>query len=102
MVEFVQTLVDGVMLGATYALLGLGVTLIFGVLRRLNLAFGATILVGLYAGSYVHLAWPGAFPAVIGATLLTAVLAGAYVERCSFRPLLNQAPVVSMISLVNS
>ncbi|HLE44921.1 MAG TPA: branched-chain amino acid ABC transporter permease [Methylomirabilota bacterium] len=106
LVDFVQALVDGVTLGATYALLGLGFTLIFGVLRRLNLAFGSTILVGIYAGSHLWAAWgaarpgvlPGVFPAVLLATVGGAVLAGAYVERLSFRALAHQAPVVSMIS----
>ncbi|MBI2553228.1 MAG: branched-chain amino acid ABC transporter permease [Candidatus Rokubacteria bacterium] len=96
--DFLQALVDGVMLGATYALLGLGFTLIFGVLRRLNLAFGPTILVGIYAGSHVGLAWPGALAAVMAVTVAAAILAGIYVERCSFRALSRQAPVVSMIS----
>jgi branched-subunit amino acid ABC-type transport system permease component len=91
-------LVDGVMLGATYSLLGLGFTLIFGVMRRLNLAFGPTILVGIYAGSLWHLARPGS-PAVVAAlTLLGAVAAGLYVERCAFAALGRQAPVTSMIS----
>ncbi|OGL03743.1 MAG: hypothetical protein A3I03_01775 [Candidatus Rokubacteria bacterium RIFCSPLOWO2_02_FULL_68_19] len=98
MVDFLQALVDGVMLGATYSLLGLGFTLIFGVLRRLNLAFGPTILVGIYAGSHVGLAWPGALWAVVAATVVAAILCGIYVERCSFRALARQAPVVSMIS----
>ena len=98
MVDFLQALVDGVMLGATYSLLGLGFTLIFGVLRRLNLAFGPTILVGIYAGSHVGLVWPGALWAVVAATLAAAILCGIYVERCSFRALSRQQPVVSMIS----
>jgi branched-subunit amino acid ABC-type transport system permease component len=98
MVELAQAVVDGVMLGATYSLLGLGFTLIFGVLRRLNLAFGPTILVGIYAGSATHLLWPGSFPAAAGATVGSALLAGAYVERCAFRPLARQAPVVAMIA----
>lgn len=98
MVDFLQALVDGVMLGATYSLLGLGFTLIFGVLRRLNLAFGPTILVGIYAGSHVNLAWPGALATVVAVTVAAAILAGVYVERCSFRALSRQAPVVSMIS----
>ena len=98
MVDFLQALVDGVMLGATYSLLGLGFTLIFGVLRRLNLAFGPTILVGIYAGSHVNFAWPGALAAVVAVTVAAAILAGVYVERCSFRALSRQAPVVSMIS----
>ncbi len=98
MVDFLQALVDGVMLGATYSLLGLGFTLIFGVLRRLNLAFGPTILVGIYAGSHWHLARPGSLAAVTAVTVAGALLAGIYVERCSFRALAHQAPVASMIS----
>ncbi len=98
MVEFLQALVDGVMLGATYSLLGLGFTLIFGVLRRLNLAFGPTILVGIYAGSLWHVSRPSSLGPVVLVTLGGTLLAGAYVERCSFRALARQAPVVSMVS----
>ncbi len=98
MLEALQALLDGVMLGATYSLLGLGFTLIFGVLRRLNLAFGPSILVGITAGSLSYLGWGASVAAVALLTLAGAVLAGAYVERCSFRALAGQAPIVSMIS----
>ena len=98
MAESLQALVDGAMLGATYSLLGLGFTLIFGVFRRLNLAFGPTILVGVYAGSHWHLAWPGSLAGAMAVTVAGAMLAGFYVERCCFRALVRQAPVVSMIS----
>jgi len=96
--DLFQPLADGVMLGATYSLLGLGFTLIFGVLRRLNLAFGPTVLVGIYAGSLWHWARPGSLWPVAALTVAGAVLAGLYVERCSFSALARQAPVVSMIS----
>jgi len=96
--DLLQPLADGVMLGATYSLLGLGFTLIFGVLRRLNLAFGPTVLVGIYAGSLWHWARPGSLLPVAALTVAGAVLAGFYVERCSFSALARQAPVVSMIS----
>jgi branched-chain amino acid transport system permease protein len=96
--EFLQALVDGVMLGATYGLLGLGFALIFGVLGRLNLAFGPTVLVGITAGSLAYRAWPGLGPAVIAVSLAAALAAGLYVEWCAFRPLRHQAPVVSMVA----
>lgn len=98
MADLLQPLADGVMLGATYSLLGLGFTLIFGVLRRLNLAFGPTVLVGIYAGSLWHWLRPGSLWPVAALTVAGAVLAGLYVERCSFSALARQAPVVSMIS----
>lgn len=93
-----QALIDGVTLGATYALLGLGFTLVFGVLRRLNLAFGATILVGITAGSLCHRLVPTSVATALAVTVAGAVVAGLYVERCAFRALARQAPVVSMIA----
>ena len=54
LVDIVQNSLDGMMVGASYALLGLGFTLIFGILRRLNLAFGSVILLGVFAGSTVQ------------------------------------------------
>ncbi|MBI2525174.1 MAG: branched-chain amino acid ABC transporter permease [Candidatus Rokubacteria bacterium] len=92
-----QALVDGVMLGATYSLLGLGFTLVFGVLRRVNLAFGAIILVGIYAGSHWHLA-SGSRAGVLALTVTGAIAAGFYVERCALRPLAAQPAVSSMIA----
>ncbi len=50
-IDVTQNFLDGIMVGASYALFGLGFSLIFGVLRRLNLAFGPTILIGVFAGS---------------------------------------------------
>jgi branched-chain amino acid transport system permease protein len=43
-----QILCAGLALGSSYALLALGFTLVFGVLRRVDLAYGATIMLGLY------------------------------------------------------
>jgi branched-subunit amino acid ABC-type transport system permease component len=97
-VEALQALIDGVTLGATYSLLGLGFTLVFGVMRRLNLAFGAMILVGITAGSLFHRLASGSPAITLAVTVAGAVLAGLYVEQCAFRPLTLQAPVVTMIA----
>ncbi len=51
MIDFVQNTIDGVMIGSSYALLALGFTLIFGVMRRLNLSYGPSIMIGAYLGT---------------------------------------------------
>ena len=51
MVDLVQNTIDGVMIGSSYGLLALGFTLIFGVMRRLNLSYGPSIMVGAYLGT---------------------------------------------------
>lgn len=85
--DLLQNTVDGLAAGATYALAALGFTLIFGVLRRVNLSYGAAIMLGCYAAAAVSQQRPGLGLAALALiTILVAVLAGAYVERLCFAP----------------
>ena len=97
-IDLVQNTIDGVMVGSSYALLALGFTLIFGTMRRLNLAYGPTIMAGAYLGAYafLHLGI-GAFPVAV-LVLVGAALAGLYVERLCFRPFAQTAAMASMVS----
>ncbi len=98
MIGIVQALVDGVMIGASYALLGLGFTLVFGVLRRINLAFGASILLGALAGAWIASQYRVGGFAAAGATIGVSVLTGVYVERVSFWAVRKAAAVTAMVS----
>jgi branched-chain amino acid transport system permease protein len=84
--DLAQNTLDGLMLGSAYALLALGFTLIFGVLRRANLAYGPAIMLGAYGATWIHLAFGAGLVALAAATVLGAVLAGVYVERICFAP----------------
>jgi branched-chain amino acid transport system permease protein len=98
MIDFVQNTLDGVMIGSSYALLALGFTLIFGVMRRLNLSYGPTIMIGAYLGTLLHLGGGAGVPVVAAATVLGAALAGIYVERLCFAPMAAGAGIASMVS----
>src|SRR5262245_35829638 len=98
MISFLQSLVDGLMIGSGYALLALGFTLIFGVLRRLNLAYGSSILVGAFAGAAVFAQWKSGGWMVAAATIAAAVAAGVYVERLCFWAVRQGAAIASMVS----
>jgi branched-chain amino acid transport system permease protein len=50
MLDIIQTLADGLLFGAIYALIGIGFTLVFGVMHKLNMAYAAASLAGAYAG----------------------------------------------------
>lgn len=82
--ELLQRTLDGLLEAGPYALVGLGLTLGFGILRRVNLAYGAGAMLGAYAGSWLHvrLDWPvwAVLPAVVGITALT----GLYVQWLCF------------------
>ena len=98
MIDFVQNTIDGMMIGSSYGLLALGFTLIFGVMRRLNLSYGPSIMVGAYVGTLLYVQLGAAPLAVAVATVLGAALIGIYVERLCFAPMAAGAGVASMVS----
>lgn len=98
MLDFVQNLLDGLMLGTSYALLALGFTLIFGAMRRLNLSYGPSIMVGVFAGTLAHTQYSAGLVAVAGATILASVVATVYVERLCFAAIRRGAALASMVS----
>ena len=76
MIDRLQNTADGLMIGSSYGLLALGFTLIFGVMRRLNLSYGPSIMIGAYLGTVLHIqqgAGPLAVAGVVIATLAVAI-----------------------------
>jgi branched-subunit amino acid ABC-type transport system permease component len=98
MIDFVQNTLDGVMIGSSYGLLALGFTLIFGVMRRLNLSYGPSIMIGAYLGTLVYVQLAASPLVVVAVTVLGAVAAGLYVERLCFAPMAGGAAIASMVS----
>lgn len=84
MTNLVQHTIDGLLLAGPYALMGLGLTLGFGVLRRVNLAYGAGAMLGAYVGAWLHLRHGVPAWAVVVAVVSVAMLAGLYVESLCF------------------
>jgi len=97
-VDFIQNCLDGIMLGSSYGLLAIGFTLIFGVMRRLNLSYGPSIMVGAFVGTLVYLEFQANAVAIAAATVVGAVIVGIYVERLCFRAIRRGAAVASMVS----
>jgi len=84
--DLAQNTLDGLGAGASYAVLALGFTLVFGVLRLANLAYGPAIMLGAYAATWVSLHAPVPLLALAAITVAGSVAAGAYVERVCFAP----------------
>ncbi len=73
MTDFLQQLINGLSLGAVYALIALGYTMVYGVLRFINFAHGDVFMIGAFAGLYFHKwlkPWIGGWPAPLSALLI--------------------------------
>ena len=97
MQDLAQNTLDGVALGASYSLLALGFTLIFGVLRRMNLSYGPAILFGCYCATWMHQHFQAGLLALALVTVAATVLAGAYVERLCFAPHRSGSAIAAMV-----
>src|SRR6478735_2233738 len=96
---FVQQLVNGLTLGSVYALIALGYTMVYGILKLLNFAHGEVYMMGAFAGFGVLSLFGGALAVtinvvlLIGLMLLVAMVAtgflGVAIERFAYRPLRN-------------
>jgi branched-chain amino acid transport system permease protein len=98
MIDLVQNTIDGVMIGSSYGLLALGFTVIFGVMRRLNLSYGPSIMIGGYLGTVFYLHYGAGPLAVAAAVVLGAAIAGIYVEQLCFAPMKAGSGIASMVS----
>jgi branched-chain amino acid transport system permease protein len=95
MTSFLQYIIDGVNLGSTYALIALGIALVFGIMQLVNFAHGEIIMLAAYAFFYL-LGFP--LPLVILGTLAAAGLVALVMERVAFRPVRNSSPTTLLVT----
>ena len=98
--EFLQQLLNGLSLGAIYALIALGYTMVYGVLRFINFAHSDVFMVGAFIGYYLGKLVPentvwGGLVVLIVAMLGCAVL-GMLIEKLAYRPL-RGAPTLNVL-----
>jgi branched-chain amino acid transport system permease protein len=105
---FVQQLVNGLTLGSVYALIALGYTMVYGILKLLNFAHGEVYMMGAFAGFGVLNLFGGAVGLTINVVLLIGLmlavamlgagLLGVAIERFAYRPLRNAPRIAPLIS----
>jgi branched-chain amino acid transport system permease protein len=105
---FVQQLVNGLTLGSVYALIALGYSMVYGILKLLNFAHGEVYMVGAFIGYGVLTVLGGAADPAVAVPLLIVVmflaamvgcgLLGVVIERFAYRPLRDAPRIAPLIS----
>jgi branched-chain amino acid transport system permease protein len=90
-----QTLSDAVGLGAIYALMAVGIGLVFGVLRLVNFAYGQLVMAGAYTLAYTS-GWPIA--GSVAACFAVVIALSLAMDRAVFRQLRGQSPAVMLVT----
>ena len=106
MATFLQQLVNGLSLGSIYALIALGYTMVYGVLRLINFAHGDVYMLGAYVGYYLSRRLQGEEPSLISALLvmfgamLACAIAGIAIERFAYRPVRRASRLTLLITAI--
>ncbi|MEH7095899.1 branched-chain amino acid ABC transporter permease [Neobacillus vireti] len=98
--ELIQQLVNGISLGSIYALIALGYTMVYGIVKLINFAHGDVFMVGAFIGFYsitiLHL---GFFPSLLIAMVVCAIF-GVLIERIAYKPLRNATRIAALITAI--
>jgi branched-chain amino acid transport system permease protein len=106
MTTFLQQLVNGLSLGSIYALIALGYTMVYGVLRLINFAHGDVYMVGAYVGYFLSRRLQGGGPSFVSALLvmlgsmIACALLGILIERLAYRPVRREARLTLLITAI--
>ncbi|MFZ4765073.1 MAG: branched-chain amino acid ABC transporter permease [Roseimicrobium sp.] len=109
MEQFLQQLLNGLFLGSVYALIALGYTMVYGVLRFINFAHGDVFMLGAFAGLYLSKAlapllgvmpWPVSLALVLALSMLLCAAAGILIEYLAYRPLRDKPRLNVLITAI--
>ena len=94
-----STIFDGLSLGAIYALIALGYTMVYGIAKMLNFAHGDIIMVGAYA-ILTTLAAGGHIGLALVVAVVTCVIFGIVIEKVAYKPLRGASPLAVLITAI--
>jgi branched-chain amino acid transport system permease protein len=109
--QFLQQVINGVQLGSIYALIALGYTMVYGVLRLINFAHGDVFMIGAYIGYFAAVALKlkeqptlggalGALLPVLLAAMVGCAVLGLIIERLAYRPLRRAPRLTALITAI--
>ncbi len=100
MVQFIQQFINGMSLGSIYALVALGYTMVYGIIKLINFAHGEMYMIGAFFSFYlITILKLPFFVALFISMALVAVL-GFFIERIAYKPLRNATRIAALITAI--
>lgn len=91
-----QQLINGLQLGSVYALIALGYTMVYGIVRLINFAHGDIFMIGAYVGYFALTRYHIPFPLVFPLAMLICAFLGITIEKVAYKPL-RDAPRINLL-----
>ncbi|NLX36891.1 MAG: branched-chain amino acid ABC transporter permease [Chloroflexi bacterium] len=99
-VYFVQSVIDGLRLGFVYALIALGYTMVYGIVRLINFAHGDVFMVGAFTSFYAISRYGWGFVPAILLAMIVCTLLNVIIERIAYKPLRNAPRIAALITAI--
>jgi len=97
---FLQQVINGLQLGFVYALIALGYTMVYGIVRLINFAHGDVFMIGTYLGFFALASWHLPLPAAIIIAMLGCAVLGITIEKLAYKPLRNAPRISALITAI--
>lgn len=97
---FLNQLINGLHVGSIYALIALGYTMVYGIVRLINFAHGDILMVGAYTAVVLVTMLDLPLLVVLPAVILVCVLMGVAIERVAYKPLRSSPRISSLITAI--
>ncbi|MEK4537593.1 branched-chain amino acid ABC transporter permease [Peribacillus sp. FSL K6-1552] len=98
--ELIQQLVNGISLGSIYALIALGYTMVYGIVKLINFAHGDVFMVGSFVGFYSITVLDLSFIPALLISMVTCAIFGVLIERIAYKPLRNATRIAALITAI--
>lgn len=98
--QFCQQLINGISLGSIYALIALGYTMIYGIIKLINFAHGDIYMIGAYFGFYATTQLGVGFIPAILIAMAGAAIVGIIIERVAYRPMRSAPRIAILITAI--
>lgn len=102
--EFLQQIVNSISLGSIYALVALGYTMVYGIVKLINFAHGDVLMLGAFAGFFVLSALgvvtPFTLIAAFAVSMVICAFIGILIEKTCYKPLRNASRINTLITAI--